>query len=235
MLIPSIDLSGGRIVQLVQGERLALATDEVDLWIERLSTFPIVQLIDLDAARGGSEVPGVRSNAALLERILGALPCRVGGGVRTPARARALVDAGAREVIVGSALFPAGRPDPDAARAFAAVIGMARTVAAVDSRGGRVVVKGWREEAAVATAEAIAALDTAVGAFLYTHVDTEGLMQGIDMTAVRAARAATRKRFAAAGGITTWKEIDELEAISVDAVVGMALYTGLLPLQPFRS
>jgi phosphoribosylformimino-5-aminoimidazole carboxamide ribotide isomerase len=229
MLIPSIDLSGGRIVQLVQGERLAIATDDVDLWMERLSPFPLVQLIDLDAARG------MGSNDALVGRVLGALPCRVGGGVRTVDRARALIDAGAREIIVGSALFPGGRPDAAAARAFAAAIGLARTVAAVDSRGGRVVVKGWREEASAATADAIRALDADVGAFLYTHVETEGLMGGIDMTAVRAARSATRKRFAAAGGITTREEIDELEAIGADAVVGMALYTGRLPLQPFGS
>jgi phosphoribosylformimino-5-aminoimidazole carboxamide ribotide isomerase len=225
-LIPSIDLSGGRIVQLVQGERLAVESNEIDLWIDRFSGYPLVQLIDLDAARG------IGSNDALLTRILGTLPCRVGGGVRTPDRARALVDAGARDVIVGSALFPGGKPDPDVAHAFAGAIGREQTIAAVDSRAGRIVIRGWRQGLDIPTAEAIRALDPVVSGFLYTHVDTEGLMQGIDLEAVAAARAAATGRMAAAGGITTLDEVDRLDAMGVDAVVGMALYTGRL--QPWN-
>jgi phosphoribosylformimino-5-aminoimidazole carboxamide ribotide isomerase len=225
VLIPSIDLSDGRIVQLVQGERLAIATDDIDLWIERLRKYPLVQLIDLDAARG------LGTNAGLAERVLRELACRVGGGVRTTSLARALIDVGAREVIVGSALFPNGRPDPSAADQFAAAIGRERLVAAVDSRRGRIVVRGWREQVDITTVDAVRALDAAVGGFLYTHVDTEGLMQGIDMTAVERVRAAATGRLAAAGGITTLEEIDRLDAMKVDAVVGMALYTGRL--QPF--
>jgi len=221
-LIPSIDLSAGRIVQLVQGERLAIETDDIDLWIDRFARYPLVQLIDLDAARG------LGSNDGLVARILGALPCRVGGGIRTISRARALVDAGARDVIVGSALFTSGRPDPDAARSFADAVGRDRTIAAVDSRGGRIVVRGWRDSLDVPTAEAIRALDPLVGGFLYTHVDGEGLMQGIDLAAVAAARSAATGRMAAAGGITTLDEVRRLDAIGVDAVVGMALYTGRL-------
>lgn len=221
-LIPSIDLSGGRIVQLVQGERLAIETDDIDLWIERFARYPLVQLIDLDAARG------LGSNDALVTRILSALPCRAGGGIRTIERARALVDAGARDIIVGSALFPGGQPDPAAARAFADAVGRERTTAAVDSRGGLVVVRGWRDSIDVRTVPAIRALDPHVGGFLYTHVDAEGLMGGIDMTAVAAARAAATRRMAAAGGITTLEEVRQLDAMGVDAVVGMALYTGRL-------
>jgi phosphoribosylformimino-5-aminoimidazole carboxamide ribotide isomerase len=221
-LIPSIDLSGGRVVQLVQGERLAVESNDIDLWIGRFAGYPLVQLIDLDAARG------IGSNDALVTRVIGALPCRVGGGIRTVDRARALVDAGARDVIVGSALFPAGRPDPAAGRAFADAIGRDRTIAAVDSRGGRIVVRGWRDGLEVQTADAIRALNPVVGGFLYTHVDTEGLMGGIDLTAVAAARAAATGRMAAAGGITTMDEVERLHAMGVDAVVGMALYTGRL-------
>jgi phosphoribosylformimino-5-aminoimidazole carboxamide ribotide isomerase len=226
-LIPSIDLSGGRIVQLVQGERLAIESDDIDLWIERFARYPVVQLIDLDAARG------LGSNDALVARILRALPCRTGGGIRTPERARALVDAGARDVIIGSAFFPAGQPDSTAVRPFSDAIGRERTIAAVDSRGGRVVIRGWRESSQVATTDAIRALDPHVGGFLYTHVDTEGLMEGIDMKAVAAARAAATRPLAAAGGITTMDEVQRLHEMGVDAVVGMALYTGRLqPLDP---
>lgn len=226
-LIPSIDLSGGRIVQLVQGERLAVESSDIDLWIQRFTRYPLVQLIDLDAARG------LGSNDALVWRIVEALPCRVGGGIRTAERARALVAAGARDVIIGSALFPAGQADPDAARAFADAAGRERTIAAVDSRGGRVVIRGWRESAQIATVDAIRALDPHVGGFLYTHVDTEGLMKGIDMKAVVAARAVATRPMAAAGGITTLDEVRQLHEMGVDAVVGMALYTGRLqPLDP---
>jgi phosphoribosylformimino-5-aminoimidazole carboxamide ribotide isomerase len=221
-LIPSIDLSEGRIVQLVQGERLAIATDDIDLWIERLRKYPLVQLIDLDAARG------LGTNAELATRILRELPCRVGGGVRTTVQARARIDLGAREVIVGSALFSDGRPDRSAADRFAAAIGRERFVAAVDSKNGRIVVRGWREQVDIATVDAVRALDPTVGGFLYTHVDTEGLMQGIDMTAVARVRAAATGRLAAAGGITTLDEVRRLDEMRVDAVVGMALYTGRL-------
>jgi phosphoribosylformimino-5-aminoimidazole carboxamide ribotide isomerase len=222
VLIPSIDLSDGRIVQLVQGERLAIAIDDVDLWIERLRKYPLVQLIDLDAARG------LGTNAGLAERVLRELACRVGGGVRTTSQARALIDVGAREVIVGSALFSNGRPDPSAADQFAAAIGRERLVAAVDSRNGRIVVRGWREQVDITTVDAVRALDAAVGGFLYTHVDTEGLMQGIDMAAVARVRAAATRRLSAAGGITTLDEVQRLDEMRVDAVVGMALYTGRL-------
>lgn len=225
-LIPSIDLSGGRIVQLVQGERLAIESSDIDLWIDRFAGYPLVQLIDLDAARA------IGSNDALVTRILAALPCRVGGGIRTVDRARALIEAGARDVIVGSALFPGGRPDPGVASAFAGAIGRDRTIAAVDSRAGRIVIRGWRDGLDVPTSDAIRALDPVVGGFLYTHVDTEGLMQGIDLTAVAAARAAATGRMAAAGGITTMDEVHRLDAMGVDAVVGMALYTGRL--QPWN-
>jgi phosphoribosylformimino-5-aminoimidazole carboxamide ribotide isomerase len=221
-LIPSIDLSEGRIVQLVQGERLAIATSDIDLWIERLRKYPLVQLIDLDAARG------LGTNTELAMRVLRELPCRVGGGVRTTVQARALIDLGAREVIVGSALFSDGLPDRSAAARFAAAIGRERLVAAVDSRNGRIVVRGWREQVDIATVDAVRALDPTVGGFLYTHVDTEGLMQGIDVTAVERVRAAATGRLAAAGGITTLDEVQRLDEMRVDAVVGMALYTGRL-------
>lgn len=227
MLIPSIDLKGGRIVQLVQGERLALATDDLETWIRRFEPFPAVQLIDLDAALGSGH------NRDLVRRIAARLPCRVGGGIRSIDRARDLLAEGARAVIVGSALFgDQGRPDLAFARTLAEAIGADQMIGALDSRGGRVVVDGWRAAAAVTAAEAAGALEPFCGEFLYTHVDREGLMLGIDIEAVRRVRAATGRRLSAAGGITTRAEIDELDAMQVDAVVGMAIYTGALALDP---
>ena len=224
MLIPSIDLQGGRIVQLVQGERLAVATDDLDGWVARFAGFPKVQLIDLDAAKREGD------NAALVENICARLPCRVGGGVRSLDRAKTLLSGGAQKVILGSALFRNGRPDVDFAWRIAEVVGADRLIAAVDARGGSVVIHGWRTPLDVRPVDAIAALEPYVGEFLYTNVDTEGLMQGTDRAAIQRVRDATTRHVSAAGGITTREEIDWLESIGVDAVVGMALYTGRLRL-----
>lgn len=226
MLIPSIDLQSGRIVQLVQGERLAVQTDDVEGWIARFEGWPRVQLIDLDAAKSSG------SNEPLIAAICARLPCRVGGGIRTPDRARQILERGATAVIVGSALFDGGCVNTSAASALAEAVGPERIIAAVDSRGGRVVIDGWRTQVAITAAEAIRQLEPFVGEFLYTHVDREGLMQGTDLDAIRAVRDATRRRVTAAGGITTREEIDRLDAMGVDAVVGMAIYTGRLPIGP---
>lgn len=265
MLIPSIDLKNGRVVQLVQGERLALEDHDLDAWIARFASFPKVQLIDLDAAMGNG------NNDALIRKVAAALPVRVGGGVRTIARAEELLAAGAHAVIVGSSLFkmppsPGGSKDPplrrmndgslvapggdmgaasDArrggssdprgidpafARGLAEAVGIDRVIAAVDSKAGRVVIHGWKTMLPITAVEAVRELEPFCGEFLYTHVDTEGLMQGTDMAAIRAVREATTRRVTAAGGITTRADIDALHAMGVDAVVGMAIYTGRLAL-----
>ncbi len=231
MLIPSIDLKDGKVVQLVQGETLALTSNDLDGWIARFSSFPKVQLIDLDAAMS------LGHNDDIVRRVAAQLPCRVGGGIRSVGRAQDLIEAGAHAVIVGSAFFDArgGRSADgppllklDFARALAETVGVERVIAAVDSRGGRVVIHGWKTTLPIGAVEAVQALDPYVGEFLYTHVDKEGLMQGTDMDAIRAVREATNRRVTAAGGITTREEIEALDALSVDAVVGMAIYTGLL-------
>lgn len=230
MLIPSIDLKAGRIVQLVQGERLALESHDVDGWIARFRGFPAVQLIDLDAAMAAG------NNDALVRYIAAKLPCRVGGGVRSAARAAELIDAGATHVIVGSSLYCGARADDKPAQyinvAFAQElvrkVGQARVIGAVDSRGGQVVIHGWKTTLPIAAVEAVRTLEPYCDEFLYTHVDREGLMQGTDIPAILAVANATARKVTAAGGITTQAEIDELDRHGVNAVVGMAIYTGLL-------
>jgi len=229
MLIPSIDLQGGRIVQLVQGERLAIAATDPEVWFARFSGFPRVQLIDLDAAKGQGD------NGAMVQQICGRLPCRVGGGIRSVERARAVLDAGAHAVIAGSALFRDGVVDAAFARTLAEAIGVERVIAAVDSRGGHVAIHGWRTVLPITAVDAVRALEPFCSEFLYTHVDKEGLMQGTDIDAILAVRRATARRVTAAGGITTWAEIDRLDAHQVDAVVGMAVYTGQLPLDRYAK
>jgi phosphoribosylformimino-5-aminoimidazole carboxamide ribotide isomerase len=222
MLIPSIDLQGGKIVQLVQGERLAIETNDIDAWVTKFASYPKVQLIDLDAAKGSG------ANGALVARICAALPCRVGGGIRSIARADATFGLGAIKVILGSSLFSGHRVNTEFAKELATRFGAERLIAAVDGKGGRVVVDGWRTALDVTPVEAIGLLEPFVGEFLYTHVDLEGLMQGTDLDAIRVLRACTSRALTAAGGITTREEIDALDAMNVDAVVGMALYTGKL-------
>jgi phosphoribosylformimino-5-aminoimidazole carboxamide ribotide isomerase len=222
MLIPSIDLQGGRIVQLVQGERLALESDDFDGWIAKFTGFPKVQLIDLDAAKNQGD------NRTLVASICARLPCRVGGGVRRVEDVVELLQAGAAKVIVGSRLFRGGTPDLAFAQSLASAVGAPRLVAAVDAKGGRVVIDGWRTQLAITPAEAIQRLDPWFGEFLFTNVDVEGLMQGIDREAIAAVRRATTREVTAAGGVTTQDEIDWLDGIGVDAVAGMAIYTGRL-------
>jgi phosphoribosylformimino-5-aminoimidazole carboxamide ribotide isomerase len=224
MLIPAIDLKGGKVVQLIQGETLAIETADLDYWIGRFTGFRRVNVIDLDAAMSSG------SNDHLVREICSRLPCQVGGGVRSPERAAELCSIGAKKVIVGSALFKAGVADPAGAQRFSDAVGIDCIVGAVDSKGGHVVTHGWKASTGTTAAEAVRALEPYCGEFLYTHVDKEGLMKGTDIGAIRAVRDATHRPLIAAGGITTQAEIDELDALGIDAVVGMAIYTGTLVL-----
>ncbi len=222
MLIPSIDLMGGKIVQLVQGEKKALEFDNFDYWIERFSRYPLVQVIDLDAARGIGE------NRQIVQQIVKRLNCQVGGGIRSLEAARELLRAGAGRVILGSVLLKDSEINTQFAAALAREVGTEPLVFALDSRGGRVAIDGWRKDTVLTAFDMIRALEPFCGTFLYTHIDTEGLRGGIPMETVSAIRKATSRRLIVAGGITTQEEIDSLDALGMDAVVGMALYSGKL-------
>jgi phosphoribosylformimino-5-aminoimidazole carboxamide ribotide isomerase len=225
MLIPSIDIQGGAVVQLVQGERLAVKDDDVFKWVRRFRNFPKVQLIDLDAAMGAGD------NIELVREIAGQLSCRVGGGVRSIDHACVLLSAGAQKIIIGSAFFKDGKPDLAFAKILADAVGRDRVIAAVDSRGDRVVIHGWKTKLPLTPIEAVRALEPYCDEFLYTNVDAEGLMRGTDLEAVRSVQKATSSRITVAGGITTKEEIELLDALGMDAVVGMAIYTGKLETQ----
>ena len=222
MLIPAIDLKDGAVVQLIQGEKLAIRDDDIEKWVTRFERFPKVQVIDLDAAMGSGD------NLSIVRHIAPRLTCRVGGGIRTAARAQEILAAGARQIIAGSALFKGGVPNLEFAKELAEAVGVDRVIAAVDSRGGKVVIHGWKTPLAITAVEAVRALEPFCGEFLYTHVDAEGLMGGTNIPAILDVRRATTRRLTAAGGITTRDEIDELDRNGIDAVVGMAVYTGKL-------
>jgi phosphoribosylformimino-5-aminoimidazole carboxamide ribotide isomerase len=223
MLIPSIDLLGGRIVQLVQGEKLRLAFDDFDYWIEKFSRFPLVQLIDLDAAMRQGD------NSALVAQIAKRLPVQAGGGIHSIERAQQVLDAGAKRVIIGSALFSAeGTVNTEFATALASEIGADRIVAGIDTKNGRIAVKGWKAQVELTPDAAIPKLDPYATAFLYTHVDGEGLLQGFPLDTAARLRKLTQRQLIVAGGIRSQQEVDALDALGADAVVGMAVYTDLL-------
>ena len=222
MLIPSIDLMGGRIVQLVQGEKLKLAFDDFDYWIDRFAKYPLVQLIDLDAAmRQGN-------NQELIEMVCKRLPCQVGGGLRTPEDGQRLLDAGAKRVIYGSSLFSETGVDKAFAASLKKALGEDALCFSVDTKNGRVATKGWKESVDLTPEEAITWLEDFCAAFLYTNVDTEGTMQGFPMDIAAILRSTTARQLIVAGGIKARAEVDALDAMGVDAVAGMAVYSGAM-------
>jgi phosphoribosylformimino-5-aminoimidazole carboxamide ribotide isomerase len=222
MLIPSIDLMGGKIVQLVQGEKKALEFDDFEPWLERFAKYPLVQIIDLDAAMGQGD------NRAVVRPLFRRLPCQVGGGIRTAARAQEMLDEGALRVIIGSSLIKDGSIQEAFAEKLAGQLGADKLIFAVDSKGGKVAVRGWRQLTEISASQMMRALEPWCGGFLYTHIDTEGLLLGMPLDVVSELRSLTSKRLMVAGGIRTQAEVDCLDVMGVDAVVGMAIYLELL-------
>jgi phosphoribosylformimino-5-aminoimidazole carboxamide ribotide isomerase len=225
VIIPCIDLMGGKVVQLVQGRRMALEGGTPEEMLQKFAAFPEIQVIDLDAAIGSG------SNDEIVAFLAVRAAIRVGGGVRTPERARELVERGARKVIIGTAAFVADGINEAFLSAAAAAAGRERLLIALDSMGGRIVVKGWREAINLTAENVIARLEPYCSGFLCTYVDKEGMLQGTDLDWFRRLRAATSLELTAAGGITTLEEVRELQRMNVHAALGMAIYTGKLALQ----
>jgi len=225
MIFPCIDLMDGKVVQLVQGREKALEGDAPLEMLRRFAAFPEIQVIDLNAAMGtGSNDESVRLVAAHART-------RIGGGVRSVERARALVDQGAHKVIVGTAAFTADGINEAFLAELDEGIGKQRVIVALDSKEGRIVVKGWREATRLRAEEVLAALEPYCAGFLCTYVDKEGMLQGTDLDWFRRLRAATPLEITAAGGITTLEDVRALLAMDVHAALGMAVYTGRLKLE----
>jgi phosphoribosylformimino-5-aminoimidazole carboxamide ribotide isomerase len=224
MIIPCIDLMGGKVVQLIQGRTKALEGDAPLAMLEKFSPFPEIQVIDLDAAMGKG------SNDEIVRQLAARAVTRVGGGVRTVERTQTLVKAGAAKVIVGTAAFRADGIHEEFLEALAAGVGTRRLVLALDSKGGQIVVKGWQEATSLRAEDVIRRLEPFCGGFLCTYVDKEGMMQGTDLDWFRRLRQATSHEITAAGGVTTLEEIRELARLGIHAALGMAIYTGKLGL-----
>lgn len=224
MIFPCIDLMDGKVVQLVQGREKALEGDSPDEMLRKFAGFPEIQVIDLDAAMGRG------SNDQLVRDIASKATIRAGGGVRDAARARALVEQGAHKVIVGTSAFTKTGVNEGLLSEIRDAIGRERLIVAVDSKGGRIVVKGWQEATALTAESMLGALEPFCSGFLCTYVDKEGMMQGTDLDWFRRLRNATSLELTAAGGITTYDDVRALLAMDVNAALGMAVYTGKLDL-----
>jgi len=222
VIFPCIDLMGGKVVQLVQGRDKALEGAPPLEMLELFVGFPEIQVIDLDAAMGTGE------NSAIVAQLCERARCRVGGGVRSAERAAELVGLGAHRVIIGTAAFT-----PELSRIVDAV-SKEKLVIALDSKNGKVVVKGWKESTTITAVEAMATLASSCSGFLCTYVDKEGMMQGTDLEWFAQLRATTTHEITAAGGITTLDDIKALKSMDINAAVGMAIYTGRLSLNDLR-
>lgn len=214
----------GKVVQLVQGREKALEGDDPLTMLQKFAAFPEIQVIDLDAAIGKG------SNDDLVRLLAPRAKCRVGGGVRTVERARALIEQGAHRVIVGTAAFGPTGANTAFLALLADAVGRDRLIIALDSKEGRIVIKGWRESTDLTAEQVIESLDPYCSGFLCTYVDKEGMMQGTDLDWFRRLRAATKLEITAAGGITTLDDVRALANMNVHAALGMAIYTGRLDL-----
>ncbi len=221
MIIPSIDLQSGSTVQLIGGRDKALDAGDPRPLLERFSRVGETAVIDLDAAIGTPETVATEHNRGLIEELCGRAPIRVGGGIRSEAVARRWLDAGAEKIILGTAAHP------DLLKRLP----KGRVIAALDARDGDVVVEGWRRSTGRGVLESMAELRDHVGGFLVTFVECEGRMGGTNLDQVRAlVEAAGAARVTVAGGVTSSDEVAALDAMGADAQIGMALYTGALPL-----
>jgi phosphoribosylformimino-5-aminoimidazole carboxamide ribotide isomerase len=224
MILPCIDLMDAKVVQLVQGREKALEAASPDEMLRQFSPFPQIQVIDLDAAMGRG------SNDVIVRMLASKAVARVGGGVRTVGRAQALVEQGAHRVIVGTSAFTKAGVDEPFLAALRDAVGRERLIVAVDSRNGRIVVKGWQEATQFTAEDVLRTLEPYCSGFLCTYVDKEGMLQGTDLDWFRRLRAATTLELTAAGGITTMDEVRALLAMDIHVALGMAIYTGRLRL-----
>ncbi|MDR2793251.1 MAG: phosphoribosyl-ATP diphosphatase [Treponema sp.] len=227
MVIASIDIQDGKVVQLKQGAERILERDNAEQLAETFDTYGEVAVIDLDAAMGKG------SNLEMIKPLLRKAACRVGGGVRTVERARELVSLGAHKIIVGSTAF---RTDKEFAvntaflETLSKKIGRERVIVAVDARDDEIVVDGWKTRTGLPLIRSAKAVEPYAGELLFTGVEREGTMTGIDLEPVKQLRAAVSCLITAAGGVSTLEEIEMLASLGCDVQLGMALYTGAISL-----
>jgi len=228
VLIPCIDLQNGQAVQLVHGRKRELAVADVFGLLEKFKSYPWLHLIDLDAAIGTGNNDALARELCLHAHKRYKLKVRVGGGIRTTARAQEISEWGADQIIIGSAAFREGKINIRFLRQLTRALPPVRIVIALDTANGRITVNGWRRKLALRPENVISQLEPFCAAFLCTDVDREGTMTGANLEWFRKLRAASTHPIIAAGGIKTRREVIALEKIGMDAAVGMAVYKNRL-------
>ncbi|HET9176772.1 MAG TPA: HisA/HisF-related TIM barrel protein [Terriglobia bacterium] len=223
MIIPCIDLMDRKVVQLVQGKRKALELPDPFAVLEKFKEYPQIQVIDLDGAMGRD------AQADIVRELCRRKPCRVGGGIRSLERALQVEQDGAYKIIVGSSAFTSNGINPDFLRGLSGRVPREKLMIGVDCLGNRVAIHGWKETLPMAPADVLPQLEPYCSEFLCTYIDAEGKLQGTDLEYFRGLRAATSLPITAAGGITTDDEIQALEAMGMNAALGMSIYRQTFP------
>lgn len=228
MLIPCIDLQKGRAVQLVRGRKRELAVADVFGLLQRFRKYPWLHIIDLDAAMGkGSNDDLIGALCEQARKRFG-MNVRVGGGIRTIARAEEIAARGANQIVVGSAVFRRSKVNFRFLQQLNRRVRRKRIVIALDAAQGRITIHGWRKRIALRPEKVMAQLEPYCSGFLCTDVDREGTMAGANLEWFQKLRGATHHPIIAAGGIKTRREIAALQKLGMDAAVGMALYKNCL-------
>ena len=230
MIFPCIDIMDGKVVQLVQGRETALEGGSADEMLRLFQAFPEIQVVDLDSA-----LDNRTNNNHLVEYISRRVKARVGGGVRSVQRAKDLICCGAHRLIVGTSAFTSTGLNTSFLEALAEAVDPERVVIALDSKDGRIVVKGWRESTEIRALDVVRELDPFCSGYLCTYVDKEGMMQGTDLDWFGRLRLSTDHEVTAAGGITTMDDVYTLTNINVNCAIGMAIYTGTLCLSELAA
>lgn len=237
MVISSIDMKDGHVVQLKNGKDLILQRDDADSLIAEFNKYGEVAIIDLDQALRNTDENGNTKNTGLLKHLLRCGNVRVGGGISDVKKARELISLGAEKVIVGSAAWNAS-PKPGESvlnveflEELNKTIGKQRVIISVDSINGKIAVKGWTETVDIPLLEGARQAEQYCSELLFTCVEKEGCMQGTDMETCRALRQAVSCRVVVAGGVNSVEQIAELERLGCDVQLGMALYTGKVSLR----
>jgi phosphoribosylformimino-5-aminoimidazole carboxamide ribotide isomerase len=219
----------GKAVQLVQGKKKALEVKDIDSLIEKFKPFGAINVIDLDAALGTG------NNLRLIYKIAKMIKCRVGGGIRRVEIAKHIIDVGASKVIIGSAAFKDGEINKQFLSNLKKTLGKDKIIIAIDSKKGKIVIKGWTKSTGIDTFKVIKELEPYCSEFLYTYVDKEGTMKGIDLSLVKKIKKKTKNKLTVAGGISSLKEIKDLKKSKIDCALGMAVYTGKLSLNELKK
>ena len=237
MVISSIDLKDGHVVQLKNGRDLVIQRDDADNLINEFNFYGEVAVIDLDAAMGNVDAKGNTVNTNLLKSLLRKGNVRTGGGIRTVKRARELISLGAEKVIIGSSAWNKNPSSNDSVlnteflEELVQAIGKQRIIISVDAINGKIAVKGWTETIDVSLIEGAKQAEQYCSELLFTCVEKEGCMQGTNIDMAQELRNAVKCRVVVAGGVSTESEIEQLEKMGCDVQLGMALYTNKVSLK----